>query len=461
MKKYLCMAAAGMLLFSACSNEDDVINNGNSSADFEGQELIMKVVNTGDGLTTRAARPLYSSEAGQKIDKVKLAIFKLNGLAIESCVFEKTFDDWQNDGQNYGGDPDNKSDHGKYASLNLKKEINPDELTNKGLAPGDYMVYAVGYNSVSSVYTYDPGLINIVKDWGEAAKFKSIKASTNGDAEEIFAGSIAKITVGNDRNFTIVADKPDNNILYLHRQVAGAFGYFMNIPAVGPDGTKATHLRLVAADKNMTVNMTKFNTDFRVSNNNVKYVVNGETSGTSDAKFKEGSDGFVVYNIKLEDWFTAGDSNNDGVLGKNDTWDIPQTIKDKGEFDAIPGTVFAGEFVIPFANKNANTFELQLVSGEDKTATILRTWTVNLKTKQTDVVGLENDTEIANESVSSYSIVRNHLYTIGRKDVAKPTDPTDPTDPENPEDLSKGQILTLRVNDNWEVINQLDIEPEI
>lgn len=89
MKKYLCMAAAGMLLFSACSNEDDVINNGNSSADFEGQELIMKVVNTGDGLTTRAARPLYSSEAGQKIDKVKLAIFKLNGLAIESCVFEK------------------------------------------------------------------------------------------------------------------------------------------------------------------------------------------------------------------------------------------------------------------------------------------------------------------------------------------------------------------------------------
>ena len=84
-----------------------------------------------------------------------------------------------------------------------------------------------------------------------------------------------------------------------------------------------------------------------------------------------------------------------------------------------------------------------------------------MKTKQTGVVGLENDTEIANESVSSYSIVRNHLYTIGRKDVANPTDPTDPTDPENPEDLSKGQILTLRVNDNWEVINQLDIEPEI
>lgn len=461
MKKYLCMAAAGMLLFSACSNDDDVINNGNSSADFEGQELVMKIVSTGDGLTTRAARPLYSSEADQKIDKVKLAIFKLNGKLIESCVFDKTFENWQNDGKDYGSTTGGSADHGKYASLNLKKEINPDEPINKGLAPGDYMVYAVGYNSVSSVYTYNPGLETIAKDWDAATSFLSIKAITNGDAEEIFAGSIAKITVGNDRNFTIVTDKPDNNILYLHRQVAGAFGYFMNIPAVGPDGTKATHLRLVAANKNMTVNMTKFNTDFRVSGNNVKYVVNGETPGTSDAKFKEGSDGFVVYNIKLEDWFTAGDSNNDGVLGKGDTWSIPQAITDKGEFNALQGTVFAGEFVIPFANKNANTFELQLVSGENKAATILRTWTVNLKTKQTGVVGLENDTEISNESVSSYSIVRNHLYTIGRKDVANPTDPTDPTDPENPEDLSKGQILTLRVNDNWEVINQLDIEPEI
>lgn len=468
MKKYLCMAAAGMLLFSACSNEDDVINNGNSSADFEGQELIMKVVNTGDGLTTRAARPLYSSEAGQKIDKVKLAIFKLKGLAIESCVYVKTFDNWQTDGKDYGSTNNNTSDHGKYASLNLKKEINPDAPTDKGLAPGDYMVYAVGYNSENSVYTYKPGLETIVKGWDAATSFQSIKASTNGDAEEIFAGSIAKITVGNDRNFTIVTNQPDNNILYLHRQVAGAFGYFMNIPAVGPDGTKATHLRLVAANKNMAVNMTKFNTDFREINKddatqtkNVKYVVNGETPGTSDANFKGGSEGFVVYNIKLEDWFTAGDSNNDGVLGKGDTWAIPQTIKDKGKFNALNGTVFAGEFVIPFANKNANTFELQLVSGEDKTATILRTWTVNLKTQQTGVVGVENDDEIQNESVSSYSIVRNHLYTIGRKDVANPTDPTDPTDPENPEDLSKGQILTLRVNDNWEVINQLDIEPEI
>lgn len=458
------MAAAGMLLFSACSNEDDVINNGNSSADFEGQELVMKVVSTGDGLTTRAGRPLYSSEAGQKIDEVKLAIFKLNSQnAIESCVFEKTIKKWQDVGKDYGNTIDGSVDHGKYLSLNLKKELN---ATN-GLDEGDYMVYAVGYSADEndpSVYTYTPTLESIVKDWNEATSFESIKAKTDNNAEEIFAGSIAKITVDADRNFTVEAGKPDNNILYLHRQVAGAFGYFMNIPAAGPDGTPATHLRLVAADKNTTVNMTKFNTGFRTTGKEVKYVVNGETSATSDATFKDGTAGYEVYSIALNTWFTNGDSNNDGLYGKGDDWNIPQYIKDKGDFNAISGSVFAGEFVVPFANKSTNvksqkTFELQLINAH-KGNQILRTWTINLASEQNDVEKADG-TKVENESTSSYSIVRNHLYTIGRKDIANPTDPTEPTDPENPEDLSKGQILTLRVNDNWETIEKLEVEPEI
>ena len=461
MKKYLCMAAAGMLLFSACSNEDDVINNGNSSADFEGQELVMKVVSTGDGLTTRAGRPLYSSEAGQKIDEVKLAIFKLNKQnAIESCVFEKTIKKWQEVGKDYGNTIDGSVDHGKYFSLNLKKEL---DATN-GLDEGDYMVYAVGYSADEndpSVYTYNPSLESIIKDWDDAANFTSIKATTGEDAEEIFAGSIAKITVNKDRNFDVVANKPDNNILYLHRQVAGAFGYFKNIPAAGPDGTPATHLRLVAADKNKTVNMTNFNTGFRTTNdNNVKYVVNGESPATADAKFVNGNDGFEVYSITLKEWFKQGDQNKNGIFDAEDEgYGIPSYMTN---FNALKGSVFAGKFVVPFANKGetAKTFELQLVNRDRNAVKILRTWTINLASAQQDVEKADG-TKVENESTSSYSIVRNHLYTIGKKDIANPTDPTEPTDPENPEDLSKGQILTLRVNDNWETIEKLEVEPEI
>lgn len=110
-----------------------------------------------------------------------------------------------------------------------------------------------------------------------------------------------------------------------------------------------------------------------------------------------------------------------------------------------------------------------MVSGEGKDAKILRTWAINLNAQQEGVVGV-NNTPINNESTTSYSIVRNHLYTIGKKDIANPKPgPGEPepqpnpgeSENEKPEDLSKGQILTLRVNDNWEVIHQLGVEPEI
>lgn len=463
MKKYLCMAAAGMFLFSACSNDDDAINggNGNSSADFTGQELVMKVANGGDGLTTRAGRPLYSSEAAQAIDKVKLAIFKLDGQnVITECVYDKEFDNWNTTSSEYGNTTNGSVDHGRFESLNLKKVIN-EAATNKGLDPGTYTIYAVGYTSTGSSYTYSPALAEIAKDWTDAVNFTYVSATTATKGEEIFAGEIGKITVDDKRNFTVVEGEPDNNILYLHRQVAGAFGYFKNIPAAGPDGTKATGLRLVASARNKQLNMTAFNSEFRETSDKVAYVVNGESSETTaDAKFKNGTDAFIVYEITLNEWFTGPgmDTNDDGVLNEKDIWEIPTAMRN--DFTAIKGTVFGGEFVIPFKNQNKATFELQLISGTEADAKILRSWTVNLDKEQENVQDI-NNTAIANETKSSYSIVRNHLYSIGRKDIAKPTDPTGPTDPENPEDLSKGQILTLRVNDNWEVIHKLEVEPEI
>lgn len=482
MKKYLSMAAAGLFLFSACSNDEDIINGNGSESDLAGQELVFKVASTGDGLTTRASRPLHSSEAAQAIDRVKIAIFSLNEQdAVGKCVYAKEYTDWSNtDGEDYGEKTDGTNDHGKYASLNLKTAITSGDT--KGLDPGSYMVYAVGYNGASAPdktpYTFTPTMAELIKEYPASGTFEYVKASTSTKAEEIFAGSIAKITVNAERNFDIATSGMNSNILYLHRQVAGTFGYFMNIPAAGPDGTAATHLRLVASSKNTELQMTKFNNDFRTTNDTkVQYMVNGvagTTAVTADAKFfattGTTNDAFTVYSIKLSDWFTGSpmDVNGDGVLNKEDagsqgstTWNIPSTMTG---FNAIPGTVFGGEFVIPFLKKDAaRTFELQLINENADNVTILRRWTVALGKVQTGVANTENDTKIDSEAVGTlnYSIVRNHLYTIGRKDIADPTNPTDPTDPENPEDLSKGQTLTIRVNDNWEVLNKLVVEPEI
>ena len=66
--------AAGMVLFSACSNDDDVINGGNNGLNEEVQQLVLQVASSGDGLQTRAGRPLLSSEAKQSIENVKVII---------------------------------------------------------------------------------------------------------------------------------------------------------------------------------------------------------------------------------------------------------------------------------------------------------------------------------------------------------------------------------------------------
>lgn len=468
MKKFLCLAATGMFLFSACSNDGDPKDDLSQGSPV-GQELVLRVANTGDGLTTKAGRPLYSSEAAQTIDKVKVAIFSLGASdAITGCVYDKEYAQWSDasspSGIIYNGSTyDGSADHGRYATLNLKTEITSG--ANTGLDPGSYLVYAVGYTSSGSNYTHAPALTDIAKGWSGASTFNHVTSTTAGEGEEIFAGSIQKITVDNNRNFALTANVA-NNVLYLHRQVAGVFGYFKNIPAK-VDNKDAVKLRLVSSGKNTQLDMTNFNSSFRKTGGaNVKYVVNGKTPATATAKFHNSTganDTAVLYEINLSDWFkgTPMDVNDDGLLNDQDagteiapTWVIPAAMS--ADFNAKKGTVFACNFVIPFANQNKNTLELQLL---DNSNTIIKYWTVNLAAAQANVVQIDNST-IPNESTSSYSLVRNHLYSIGEKTIAKPSNPETPGggEVEEPEDLFKGQIITLRVNDNWELIHKLVVE---
>lgn len=464
MKKYLSMAAAGLFLFSACSNDEDVTNGNNPNSKPDGQELVVRVANAGDGLTTKAGRPLYSSEAAQQVDHLKLVIFKLDeaGKVIEACSFIKDYANWNNaDSKDYGSTTNGTVDHGRYASLNLKKDIT---LGAQGLETGKYKIYAVGYNTSSPAFSLaapdnsDFKTVTAASSWQIPANFTYVTASATANAEEIFAGEIATIEVDADRNFAIGS----SNVLYLHRQVAGAFGYFKNIPATGPDGTVAKTLRLVSSAKNKDLAMTNFNSDFRVTGTGVQYVVNGLNTANSDATFYAGAEAFKVYEIDLTQWFTGSpmDTNGDGVLGDNDTWEKPGAMTG---INVATKSVFAGEFVIPFGKPSSgSTLELQLVAAD---GTILKYWTVNLLAGDNQVGQTAKDYADSNladaETASAYSFVRNHLYSIGEKAIAEPEDPDtpDPGTPEKPEDLSKGQTLTLRVNDNWELIHKLEVEP--
>lgn len=438
-KNYLMLAAAGLFLFSACSNDEDITKG--IETDNSVQELVLKVASSGDGLVTRAGRPLYSSAAAQKIDKVTLIIYdKTDPKEIKKV---SSIDTWMTASAEYS-----TNGHGRQHTISFKGD---DKL-----AAGTYSVFAVGYTTTGSAYTFNPTLPT-----SATGTFSAQAVTTTNEAEEIFAGEIAELTVNADKSFNITTTGKEN-ALTLHRQVAGSFGYFINIPAA-VDGKDAASIRLVATGKNLKAKFENFNSAFTEADADVQYIVNGETSAAENAKFAAtaatsgANDAHVVYSIALSEWFTAGgttgklDSNGDGFLNKEDTW----KNESLAGYHGVKGAVFAGKFVIPFALSTGNkTMELQLLDG---TGAIIKHWGVSIPTA--DVATGKSSPEVNDESPSIFNVVRNHMYNIGVKVSDGTTDPENPTPgTEDPEDLSKGQDIILKVNDNWEALHQLELD---
>lgn len=443
MKKGMFFAlAASSLLFSACSSDDAVVSTEGQNEAV--QQIVLQVASSGDGLTTRAGRPLYSSEALQTIQNVRVLIYNADTKAIvkDAKLDWKTSTTYTN--------------HGRQLTLTYKGD--------ERLSEGSYKVMAVGYSD-NSDYTYD---LDVTGTSLTGKTYKDITATLKSGkvAEEVFAGDAA-LTIGADKNITNLTSGEKNGVaVTLHRQVAGSFGYFQNIPA-SVNGEAAATLRLVVRGKNDKLTFNNFNSSFTTTGNTIKYYVNGSTSTgvalASDAKFNNNEEGYVLYSIDLKKWFPSLDQNGDGVLNAQDaSWTRPSDVKTQ----VVKGSVFGSNFVIPFnLTSGKSTMELQLLDASGK---IIKFWTVSIPTVNNDAT----NGNVADESVSIFNVVRNHMYNLGVKTSTGTTttpDPTNPTpDPEDPkptpdpgkdepEDLSKSQNLILKVNDNWEAIHKMEL----
>lgn len=430
-KSYLFSAfAAGMVMLSACSNDGD-LTGGDESNDAV-QEIVLQVANAGDGMQTRAGRPLLSSEAKQTIENVKVIICDEDN----NIVKEKTFTDWNDaDSKVYGT---GSSAHGREATLTYTGD---EKLVN-----GKYTIYAFGYSNNSDYANLTTEMNKLTKN----AKFSenTILNLKDGKGEEIFAGSTAQFTIDNDhKGFT--------QTVVLNRQVAGTFGYFDKIPYVAG----ATKLQLVASNGNTGLVLGGFNSfdlagNGTGNNGHINYVVNGTTAAKDN----------VIYTINLKDWFTdVKDADHNGLIDDTN-WKTPAGYT-KATF--AKGSVFGGTFLIPFAKvASANTFVLQLTDDANK---VLKSWAVKLPSTDGQLseyilsywntsatTPVFDKTAGTKDEADKYSVVRNHLYGIGKRSLDKPNTPG--TDPDKPEPLNKKQELTLRVNDNWEVIHQMELE---
>lgn len=458
-KNYLLgMALIASLSFYSCDKEVIYVQDGNGveSVTDDAQIITLQVENGGDGLATRAGRPLYSAEAKQDIQNVKLWICKGNEV-----VYVTTIGNWNNDEVSsiY-----NSGAHGRQKTIELK---DADKL-----AAGTYQVYAVGYSSDSDYnlekvtevrktvegegkYIFSEDKINMVLPIKEGA--------TNKIGEEIFAGQM-ELTVETGKGF--------KEPVVLNRQVAGAFAYVKDIPYM--EGAK--YLKLVASAQNQSLVLGNFNS-FDLTGNgsgndaNVKYVVNG-TEG------KSGSDPYEICTIDLNEWFTTiKDEDGDNLIDAGENWKNPRRPSDSPVAGTYPtfqkGSVFGGEFVIPFAHVDGKqTLTLQLTKDKVNNEEVLRSWKVNLNSedvqlnKEITYWNSDWNSTITDTSANTYSLVRNHLYGIGKRvnDEADPKQPgvdpdPNPEDPDDkPESLNNKQELVLKVNDNWEVIHGMELD---
>lgn len=439
MKKYFISGAmlAGLMSLAACSNDEGVVADNNGAE----QQFTITLASSGDRATRAAAdRTLESEAAGQSIEKVTLVVRSQDdGADKNKVVYIHTLDNWNDTATDY-----DTNGHGKKLTFTIPKA---DKL-----GAGSYVVTAVGYNE---------GNYKLILPAKGDVLDKNITATTQAGAEakEVFAG---------EQKFTVTAPKPDdsnqiqNVDVTLHRQVAGAYGYFTSIPAkIGE--TEVASIRMVSRSKNTVLTFGSFNSSFTTTDANVMYMVNGSVPAGKTANFLNGDEANVLFSAKIADWFPGGDKNNDGVYDNKDTnWTQHYT----GSY--LKGSVFASNFIVPFsATQDKSTLELQLL---DATGNVLYAWPVKLDASNAQV-GKKGETASADlfgagtamgfaETADVFSLFRNHIYSIGiHKQGTDPTNPDKPVpDIDKPTNLSKIQNVVIRVNDNWEALHHMSID---
>lgn len=437
MKKYFISGAmlAGLMSLAACSNDEGVVADNNGAE----QQFTITLASSGDRATRAAAdRTLDSEAAGQSIEKVTLVVRSQDdGADKNKVVYIHTLDNWNGTATNY-----DTNGHGKKLTFTIPKA---DKL-----GAGSYVVTAVGYNE---------GNYNLKWPAKGDVLDKNITATTptGAEAKEVFAG---------EQQFSVKDGKikgTDASVdVTLHRQVAGAYGYFTSIPAkIGK--TEVASIRMVSRSKNTVLTFGSFNSSFTTTDANVMYMVNGSVPATKTAKFLNGDEANVLFSAKITDWFPNGDDNKDGVYDKNDSnWEKPNGYT--GSY--LKGSVFASNFIVPFsATQGKSTLELQLL---DATGNVLYAWPVKLDASN-DQIGKTGETASANlsdpittmgfaETADVFSLFRNHIYSIGiHKQGTTNPDKTEPGTDE-PTDLSKIQNVVIRVNDNWEALHHMSID---
>lgn len=314
-KNYFAMAilACGLLTFSACSN-DDAFNEDETNVtagETRNVELTFNFsVNSGE--QTRGGRPLYSSQALQQVNAMKVYVFKESGG--EYVYSEEITDD---------------GNFGFNNSTAAETESHSYTLTDK-LTDGKYKFLAVGYEDG---YTTTFKGLTMTPTTKLSDLLLELNDSEN--ADEVFSGVSDAVTVSE-------TSKSFNVGVELHRVVADILGYFKNVPYQIENGGNMVRV------KHVLVNVIKKGTSAKLEDRSA--------SGVKDGKY-------TIIDIDMSSYSKDGDNNWYSVPAKS------------GEVATVANSVLKGAYSLPIAAvKSSNTLEVVL-TGDDK-GTALKTFKV-------------------------------------------------------------------------------------
>lgn len=400
------------------------------------QQIVIKLASD-NAPATRAGRPLTSNEPNQDVDRVMLIVSGDD----DKIVYTKLLTDWMTSSDIY---IDQNDRHGREDVVKLREE--------ERLGEGTYKVYAIAYtykddNNQTQYKVQEQNLNEYCEglEIGDPFSDNLILSLTDAPGEELFAGS---------QEFTVYPTGFTTQVV-LNRQVAGVYLYVEDIPYY----ENLTQLRLMPAADNDGLVLGQFaNEDITENGAGTEglYVMNGTTSAEIQKPLCE---------INLAGWFADGKITQDGNRVSTERWKQPETYPtDKYTFKE--GSFFGGSFVIPFAaasETSKNSLTIELVSTNGGTEKVEKEWVVKLP--QQDLKSPNghiwhwNGTQFTQssattESVTNYSLLRNHLYCIGTKTTDMDTDR------DIPQSLYDQQDIQLKVIAEWDIIYDMVLEPE-
>lgn len=409
-KQFLSLVAvAGMTLLAACSNDENIpaIDNGSNGVE---SEITLALNSGGDGLETRAGRPVNSSAAANEVDRVQLKLYKKTSTGpdvwtLQTSAFDEDILTWT-EGPTGEGTPG-------YTDRTESRKIKVKGLDKSA----DYKIVAYGYNGTDDT----DACAYTVTDANSVFTTTALSnEGTNGaNIEEVFAGE-ASFSTGTDGKISSFVQ------VEMNRQVAGMLGYFWNIPVkkIHPTTNELTAVKYV---KVYTVaKATAFKFPFAD-------VFNGISQSVTKTELLSYDLSALVANYTTQ---VAA-----ATVG-NETFTIDAKT---GDVATVANSILSGRFIIPFsATVDQNTITVEL---QDENGVALRTWNVKANTQN-------GGTATGLADAFKYDIKRNYFYSIGKKMTSGSTENPDP---DKPIDLSQDNDIVLILNDAWDVIYDMGL----